>query len=228
MPAFLRLLLVLAVVGVLVPPARAAELRDPYLAEVPVAGEEAAQRNEALGRALREVAVRVSGDPRAAGRVRQVKDPSSLVSQYQFVPAPDGVGRLLRVEFDRAAMDALLRDSGIASREEALRSMPAEVSASQQPPPLTGSAERVRVQVRGVESLATYARVLRQFQGLPCVERVTVRGARGDALLLDVDARGGSSALDQGVRSGDTLVPEAAPGSGAWPGGVRLSYRARP
>lgn len=225
MPAFLRLplLLVLAVAGGFVLPTRAAEIRDPYSAEVPVAGEDAAQRSEALGRALREVVVKVSGDPRAAGRVRPVRDPSSLVSQFRFLPAPDGVGRLLRVDFDRAAVDTLLRDSGIASREEALRPAPAAA-----PPPLSGDAERVRVQVRGVESLATYARVLRQFQGLAGVERVTVRGARGDALFLDVDARGGSQALDQGVRTGDALVPEAAPGPGAWPGGVRLSYRARP
>lgn len=223
MSAFIRLLLVLAVAGGHVLPTRAAEIRDPYTAEVPVAGEDAAQRSEALGRALREVVVRVSGDPRAAARMRPVKDPASLVSQFQFVPAPDGAGRLLRVEFDRAAVDVLLRDSGIASREEALR--PAPTAA---PQPLSGDAERVRVQVRGVESLATYARVLRQFQGLSGVERVTVRGARGDALFLDVDARGGSQALDQGLRSGDALVPEAAPAPGAWPGGVRLSYRARP
>ena len=216
------LIVVLAFAGALTHPAAAADLKGLYAAEVPVAGEEAAQRSEAIGRALREVVVKVTGDSRAAGRVRQVKDPSSLVSQFQYRPAEDGAGRLLRVEFDRAAVDAVLRDSGLAPKDEGSR---APESA---PGPLSGAAERVRIQVRGVDSLATYARVLRQFQGLPGVERVTLRAARGDALVLDVDARGGAEELDRGVRAGEALAPEPAPAAGGWPGGTRLSYRARP
>ena len=150
----LRALLVLfAVVGTLAQPALAAEGRGAYAAEVPVAGEEAAQRSEAVGRALRDVLVRVSGDPRAAGAERQVKDPGSLVAEYQYRPADGGTGRLLRVAFDPAAVDAVLRDGGFAVKEEAPRAPDAA------PRPLSGSADRVRVQVRGVDSLATYARV---------------------------------------------------------------------
>lgn len=219
----LRALLVLfAVVGTLAQPALAAEGRSAYAAEVPVAGEEAAQRSEAVGRALRDVLVRVSGDPRAAGAARQVKDPGSLVAEYQYRPAEGGAGRLLRVAFDPAAVDAVLRDGGFAVKEEAPRAPDAGPRA------LSGSADRVRVQVRGVDSLATYARVVRQFQGLPGVERVTVRAARGDALVLDVDVRGGADELDRGVRAGETLGPDTAAAPGAWPGAVRLSYRARP
>jgi hypothetical protein len=211
---FLSILLVVPVLD-----ATAAPESDRYTAEVPVAGMDAAQRDEAIGRALREVVVKVSGDPRSVSRLRAVRAPSDLVAQYQYGVVPGG-GRTLRVAFDRAAIDDLLSDEA-----------PATAAPAPTAPPV--AAERFRVQVRGIGSLARQARAMRLFQGAAGPDAVALRAARGDVLLFELTGRASPEQIDRIAREG-SFEPDPSPaapagtpaaaGQGSFDG-VRLRYR---
>jgi hypothetical protein len=213
----LPLLLGLATSGAIAAPPPS----DRYTAEVSVTGTDAAQRDEAIARALREVVVKVSGDPRSAARLRAVRDPGELVAQYQYAGAPGG-GRTLRVTFDREAVDALLADEPAAA--------PAPVAAAT---PSAAPGERFRVQVRGIDSLARQARVTRLFQSAAGADAVALRAARGDVVLFELSGGAGPEQIDRVAREG-SLEPDAAPppptgapGTGAQGSfeGARLRYR---
>jgi hypothetical protein len=219
MPFFLRLFLPIVLVVAMLD-ASAAPTSDRYTAEVPVAGMDAAQRDEAIGRALRDVVVKVSGDPRSVSRLRAVRDPSDLVAQYQYGVAAGG-GRTLRVTFDQAAIDDLLSDEEAAPATAAIAS-----TASTAP-------ERFRVQVRGIDSLARQVRITRLFQGAAGPDAVALRAVRGDVVLFELSGRAGPEQIDRVAREGalepDPLPPPpagtpAAAGRGPFDD-ARLRYR---
>ncbi|HEB96154.1 MAG TPA: DUF2066 domain-containing protein [Sedimenticola thiotaurini] len=91
-----------------------------YRTEVPVAGTEAAQRNEAIRTALRQVLVKVSG-VRRPGLLQRVEgelaSAPGYVLQYSYRVDPDaaggGDGRVLQVSFDPAAVKRLLQQAGL-------------------------------------------------------------------------------------------------------------------
>jgi len=377
MPSRLFAIFLLAVASFL-SAAVAAPAGDPYTAEVPVTGVGEGERDVAIARALGEVAVQVSGDPNAATKVRSVRDPGALVSQYRYAMAPDG-SRLLRVAFDPGAVDALLRDKGLggvspapaasraagplpslllwvgkesdgsrvlvssetdpgvgaaAERAAAASGLPLSLplgdledqerlpaqalwagdatlieSASSRygadavlagavtrrpgedrwrgswtllggdagsqtfrtdgataaeatgravalaagrlaavpaaapsevaaeipavapvAPPVSGPTERVRVQVRGVGSLAQHVRVMRLLQTAEGVEAAHTRALRGDVLLVDVTARGGPAQVERLVQLGflepDAIAPAGAAGPWSF-ADARLRYRVR-
>lgn len=212
------LLSILLVVSVL--DATAAPAPDRYTAEVPVTGADAAQRDEAIASALREVVVKVSGDQKAVSRLRAVRDPGELVAQYQYAVAPGG-GRVLRVTFDRAAIDDLLSDQPSPAASAVPASAPSAVPG-----------ERYRVQVRGIDSLAKQARVMRLFLGAAGADGVALRAARGDLVLFEISGRAGPDQLDRVAREGlleADPVPAAGPGAAAVGqgsfDGARLRYR---
>lgn len=221
MPLLYRLLLPL-LLGLSTAAAMAAPPSpDRYTSEVPVTGTDAAQRDEAIARALRDVLVKVSGDPRSVARLRAVRDPGELVAQYQYAGAA-GAGRTLRVTFDRVAVDALLSDEPAAA--------PAPVPAMA---PSSAPGERFRVQVRGVDSLAKQARVTRLFQSAAGADAVALRAARGDVVLFELNGHAGPEQIDRVAREG-SLEPDDAPaGPAGAPGaggrgsfeGARLRYR---
>lgn len=212
----LSLLLGLSMAGVNAAP----PVPERYTAEVPVTGTDAAARDEAIGRALREVVVKVSGDPKSVARLRTVRDPGGLVAQYQYAGAAGG-GRTLRVTFDRDAVDALLSDEPVAAVQ-------APTPASAPPPAAPG--ERFRVQVRGIDSLAKQARVMRLFQNAAGADAVALRSARGDAILFELSGHAGPEQIDRVAREGG-LEPDAAPVGATRAGGpgtrdeARLRYR---
>jgi hypothetical protein len=223
MPLLSRLLLPLLLALSMTHATAAPPTPDRYTAEVAVTGTDAAQRDEAIARALREVVVKVSGDPKSVARLRAVRDPSELVAQYQYAGATGG-GRALRVTFDRQAIDALLSD------EPAAAAAAAPVAASA---PSAAPGERFRVQVRGIDSLAKQARVMRLFQGAAGADAVALRAARGDLVLFELTGRAGPEQIDRVAREGSLEpdsgvgVPAGAPGAGASGSsdGTRLRYR---
>ncbi len=99
--------------------ARAAEVQGLYQAEVPVSGQQPAERKRALRTALSQVLVKVSGgravtqDP---GIARALQTPSQYVQQYRYrtVYPDSGDGarptKLLWAQFDRDAVNRLLRE----------------------------------------------------------------------------------------------------------------------
>lgn len=119
MTRFLILSLLAAWLGAHQPPVRAAgsEVDGLYRALVPVSGQAADERRDALGRALFDVLVKVSGQ--APDRLRgalgaSLEEPVRFVREYRYEPlrgTPAGLG--LGVEFDKGAVDRLLRDAGL-------------------------------------------------------------------------------------------------------------------
>jgi hypothetical protein len=96
--------------------------------------------------------------------------------------------------------------------------------------PVSGPTEQVRVQVRGVGSLAQHVRVMRLLQTAEGVQAASPRALRGDVVLVDVTARGGSAQVERLVQLG-FLEPDAATPAGAagpWSfADARLRYRVR-
>lgn len=223
MPFLTRLLLPLFL-AVAVADAGAAP-PDRYTVEVPVTGADAAQRDEAIGRALREVVVKVSGDPRSVSRARAVRDPTELVAQYQYATGPGGA-RVLRVTFDREAVDGLLAEAPAAAP-------PAAAPASAAAPGPVAAGDRFRVQVRGLDSLAKHVRVTRAFQSAAGLDAVALRAVRGDVALFEVSGRATPEQLDRAALDGGLLQPDPAPPAGAGGtaagqtvfDGARLRYR---
>ena len=105
--------------------ARAVQVAGLYQAEVPVAGQSAEQRNQAIRAAFAQVLVKVSGRPGIAARkelAAALGNAARYVQQYSYLDAPPpGSGaaqgkageweppRLLQVSFDGRAVDSLLR-----------------------------------------------------------------------------------------------------------------------
>ncbi len=98
----------------------AASVAGLYETEVPVAGSEAAQRNQAIRDALKQVLTKVTGS-RKAGRLKGMdkvlKQAPSYVLQYSYRmdAAADGEEsqRYLRVSFDPGAVNRLLQQQGL-------------------------------------------------------------------------------------------------------------------
>jgi hypothetical protein len=97
---------------------RAAEVEGLYAATVPAASQSEEQRAQALGQALAEVLVKVSGSRevlQAAAVKSALAKPQPWVQQFGYREAADGgAGTALWVRFDPEAVDALLRDNDLA------------------------------------------------------------------------------------------------------------------
>lgn len=109
-------------------PAGAARVSGLYEAEVPVLGQDAEQRNEAIREAFRRVLVKLTGNRAIAGQAALAGDipqASRYVEQYRYRLAPAGsaavpaelaqapVPGLLKVQFDSSALNRLLRERGL-------------------------------------------------------------------------------------------------------------------
>ena len=101
----------------------AVEVDGLYRAEVPVAGKSAKEREEAVGRALAAVIVKVTGRRDArneSGLAQAFERPSAYLQQYRYgtVMQPDATGTLtpaptLSVTFDQKAINGLLESSSL-------------------------------------------------------------------------------------------------------------------
>ena len=102
------------------PPVAAVPLTQLYEAEVPAADQGAEARATALGEALAEVLVRISGDramQRQPGVNALLASPGRYVQQYRYQPAGDAAVDeapwRLWVRFDGAGLERALRDLGL-------------------------------------------------------------------------------------------------------------------
>lgn len=120
MRVWIAALLLLA--SVLPPAAYAIQVKGLYQAQIPVAGEGAQDRAQALRAALERVLIKVSGKrtaPLSPAIAAVLTDPGRLIDQYRYLtlpaqtlpgqPAPSSPGRALWVRFDPAAIDRSLR-----------------------------------------------------------------------------------------------------------------------
>ncbi len=110
----------LALLALPVLPLFAAEVQNLYSAEVPAPESAGAATDAALGAALREVLVKVTGqrDPERNPELQAaVERPGPLVRSYGIVSRPDPAGgppqAMLSANFDPVQIDALLRSAGV-------------------------------------------------------------------------------------------------------------------
>lgn len=301
-------------------PAHAATVAGLYEAEVPVTGRDVDQRNQAIGQALAQVLVRLTGRDPAPGGEALISQAPSYVQQYRYLSSvsPEGApSSRLWVRFDKVGLDRALRQRGLplwgekrpgvlvwlgaeqggrrqlmASDSAPARAMSAaararglplqwplldledqarlttadlwsdyaaavkqasaryaeplvltgrlrqvatdhwegrwtlyhgedarglrtagpdaaqaaaavvaqvtdQLAARYAPAGGNGGPTAVRLRIEGVRDVAAYARVVKLVGDLELVDRVLLRSAAGDALVLDVLARGGRDALAQ-------------------------------
>lgn len=115
-----HLLFVLAILLLSCTEAWSAKVSGLYQAEVPIAGEGTAQRNEAIGRAFADMLVKVTGNRRIValgGLEQELGKASRYVQQYSYRMDEPGPGtgdgapqRYLKVFFDAGAVDRLLTE----------------------------------------------------------------------------------------------------------------------
>lgn len=123
--AWLWLACVLGGLLLCVPALHAEEALGPYDAEVPVQGQGAAEREDALRRALAEVLTRLTGnDGEALAQAPfsgLLQEPSRYVQQYRYLAPEEGVsagdGQRLWVRFDGPALEQEIRAVGVPGRE---------------------------------------------------------------------------------------------------------------
>lgn len=97
-------------------PAAAMTLHDLYETEVPVAGEDLDSRNQAIGQALAQVLVKLTGRDPAPGTASLAPQAPRYVQEYRFRRAVSTDGqeqRRLWVRFDKLGLDRLLRERGL-------------------------------------------------------------------------------------------------------------------
>ncbi|EIK93668.1 hypothetical protein PMM47T1_25443 [Pseudomonas sp. M47T1] len=93
--------------------AHAETVNNLYQVRETVGGQTPEERDAATQRALETLVLRLTGDPKAfssAGLAAVKKDPQQIISQYGYEAGPP---ESLRVDFDPASTDNLLRQSGL-------------------------------------------------------------------------------------------------------------------
>jgi hypothetical protein len=208
--AVLRCLFTFLVATVLLTPSATAAA-SLYTGEVAVNSQSDADRAEALRAALIQVIVKVSGDNSIATRPAAIKAIASAdhyVQQYQYTQnvvtdaGQTQVRLSLVAQFDRDAVDQLLRDLGLSQGNAAGDSAPAAAEMQ------SGS---YRVWVSGVNSAADYARLIGTLSRNELVRSVQVEQARGDGLQLKLEVTGSLTRLLESLSTGPVRVLNAKP-----------------
>lgn len=159
-----------------------------YAGQAPVASQSDADRVEGLKNALGQVLVRISDNPGALAKPEVVKALGSAERyvqqfQYQQEVATDASGQpvvrlTLVAQFDRGAVDKLVRDLGLV-KNASPQDDAADASAAVDSTPGT-----YHVWVGGVRSGRDYARMIGALSGNQYVRDVQVEMAHGDGVQL--------------------------------------------
>jgi hypothetical protein len=184
-----------------------------YTGEVPVNSQADAERAEALKSALAQVVVKLTGDTSVLAKSevsKAVANAERYVQQYQYTQgaAADAsqpqAHLTLVAQFDRDAVDQLLRDLGLVHSGGA-DAAPAAPAAADVPP------GTYRVWVSGVNSAEDYARLIGTLSRNELVRGVQVEQARGDGVQLRLDIVGPLSRLLDALVTGPVRVVNAKP-----------------
>jgi len=173
-----------------------------YTGEAPVASQTDDDFNAALGVALAQTIVQLTGDNTALSRpniAKAITEASKYVLQYQYRPnttPTDGAVEpfILQAQFDGPSIDQLLRQSN--------------VSTSQGDAP-SNAAAQINVWVRGLHSAQDYGRVMNYFTGLSIIHNPQVITAQPDGVMLKMEiSMDEHSFLD--VIQGDAILKETS------------------
>jgi hypothetical protein len=204
--AFLILLALSGTVG------RAAGL---YSAQVPVPSQSDTDRAEALKNALAQVVIRVSGDAGALAKpdvAKAVAGAERYVQQFQYQQdvVNDSAGQpqvrlMLVAQFDRDAVDQLMRDFGLLKDVAAA---PTEARAA----PIETASGTYHLWIGGVRSALDYSRMIGALSQNELVRDVQVEQARGDGAQLRVTAAASLARLLDSLNTGPVMrVANAKP-----------------
>jgi hypothetical protein len=183
-----------------------------YTGVVPVNTQSDGERAEALKTALAQVVVKLSGDSAIMAKpevAKAVANAERYVQQFQYtqdVASDTGQPQVrlsLVAQFDRDAVDQLLRDLGLA---HAGAGAAAPAPAAADAPPGT-----FRVWVGGVNSAEDYARLIGTLSRNELVRGVQVEQARADGIQLRLDVVGPLSRLLDALADGPVRVVNAKP-----------------
>ncbi len=184
------------------------QVGDPYRAVVPVADTSAGERDQAFAAALAQVIQRVSGNAPPAAVLTKA---STYVQQYHYARAPAGSAQpfQLVVRFAPTAIEHLQRTLA-APAPAATAGMGGSVASG---PVAAGKSSLVWVS--GVHSALDFAEVVAALEHAPGVQGVGVRGARGDGMLLRVQALVPLARILEELGSGSHLSVSATAHTGA-------------
>lgn len=180
-----------------------------YTGQTPVNSQADGERAEALKSALAQVVIKLSGDSAALTRpgvAKAVAGAERYVQQYQYtqdVAADAGQpqSRLTLVaQFDRDAVDQLMRDLGLVHGGGDAAQPAAEVQSG-----------TYRVWVSGVNSAEDYARIIGSLSRNELVRSVRAEQARGDGVQLKLDVNGPLPRLLESLNLGPVRVLNAKP-----------------
>jgi hypothetical protein len=189
-----------------------------YTGQVPVNSQSEAERTEALKSALAQVLVKLAGDNAVLAKpevAKAVANAGRYVQQYQYTQdvatdAGQPPARLtLMAQFDRDAIDQLLRDLGLVhAGGDAAQSAQVQSGVNQPGASQSGS---YHVWVSGVNSAEDYARLIGSLSRNELVRGVQAEQARGDGVLLKLDVTGPLSRLLDTLATGPVHVLNAKP-----------------
>src|SRR5579883_3199422 len=160
-----------------------------YSGEVPVASQADAERAEALKSALAQVVIRLTGDSAILARPDVVSDGGAPQLRLRLV-----------AQFDRDAVDQMLRDLGLAAARGDSEAAPVETRPAS-----------YHVWVSGLRSAEDYARVVGTLARNELVRGVRAEQARGDGVGLRLDLIGPLSRLLTSLSGGPLRVTNAKP-----------------
>lgn len=177
-----------------------------YTGEASVTSQSEEERNQGIRSALGQVIVNVVGDPDVVNRsdvARSLGNASRYMVQYSYrqdAPGIDGeTGLQLVVAFDRAAVDRILAQLGLASTTD-------------YGPEPSGAPQKVRLWISGILSVDDYAAVMRYLQNSNLVDHVKLMEVRGDGIAVDLSLAGDLAHFLDAVRLENRLhVISAAP-----------------
>jgi hypothetical protein len=181
-----------------------------YTGQVPVASQSEQDLATGLSAALGQVLVRLSGENTLLNRpgvAKAIAQPNRYVQQYQYVQdvVPDSRPPLVRLslvaQFDRAAVDQLLVDLGLARTGS--DAAPAAV--------VDMRPQTFHLWVSGVNSADDYARVVGMLARNELVRSVQAESARNDGVGLRIEITGALPRLLESLGSGPVRVLNAAP-----------------
>ena len=183
-----------------------------YTGQVPVGSQSDTERTEALRTALAQVVIRVCGDSGALAKAdvaKAVADAERYVQQFSYqqdIVSEGGqpqVRLTLVAQFDRDAVDQLLRNLGLLKD-----SAPPEGQAA----PVDATPGSYRVWVAGVRSPQDYARLIGALSGNEFVRDVQVELARGDGVQIRLTTAASLSRLLDNLSAGAVIrVAKAKP-----------------
>jgi hypothetical protein len=194
-----------------------------YQAEVPVASYSPEDFQKALGPALKQTLVKVTGNSNIAQdpTVRKaLSKANGMVQTFNYVTGEGQKSLMLQVHFSSQAIDDLLKNANPTTH--ATTSAAADKTTAAQT--TTADIQSINMVVSGVKGLPDFTALLAYLRQLAGVVDVNNKQTRGDRVLLVLKLNQGMDALAELISHDNKLIKESANG-GANPAAKVLRYR---